>query len=90
RIEIALDLGDVKAGEFAEPFCELELELLRGDTRAVLKLAKQLLSPTGLRQGRLSKAARGYHQAQGNAPREKTPTANLRTAAKAPVEQGRE
>lgn len=72
RIEIALDLGDVKAGEFAEPICELELELLRGDTRAVLKLAKQLLSQTGLRQGSLSKAARGYHGAGECAAREYT------------------
>ena len=64
--------------------------MLRGDTRAVLKLAKQLLSQTGLRQGSLSKAARGYHLAQGNAPRENTPTAILRTAAKATVEQGLE
>jgi triphosphatase len=31
RIEIALDLGEVKAGEFQEPICELELELLEGD-----------------------------------------------------------
>ncbi|SUG31425.1 Uncharacterized protein ygiF ORFXE [Salmonella enterica subsp. arizonae] len=90
KIEIALDLGDVKAGEFAEPICELELELLSGDTRAVLKLAKQLLSQTGLRQGSLSKAARGYHLAQGNAPRENKPTAILRVAAKATVEQGLE
>ncbi len=72
RIEIALDLGDVKAGEFAEPICELELELLRGDTRAVLKLAKQLLSQTGLRQGSLSKAARGYHRRRECAAREYT------------------
>ncbi len=57
--------------------------------RAPLKLAKQLLSQTGLRQGSLSKAARGYHRA-GNAPRENTPTAILRTAAKATVEQGLE
>ena len=28
QIEIALDQGEVKAGEFAEPICELELELL--------------------------------------------------------------
>lgn len=49
RIEIALDQGEVKAGEFAEPICELELELLSGDTRAVLKLANQLVSQTGLR-----------------------------------------
>lgn len=65
RIEMALDLGEVKAGEFAEPICELELELLSGNTRAVLKLANQLVSQTGLRQGSLSKAARGYHLAQG-------------------------
>ncbi|GHK91798.1 hypothetical protein ECZU18_13790 [Escherichia coli] len=50
RIEIALDQGEVKAGEFAEPICELELELLSGDTRAVLKLANQLVSQTGLRR----------------------------------------
>lgn len=43
--------GEVKAGEFAEPICELELELLSGDTRAVLKLANQLVSQTGLRRG---------------------------------------
>ena len=42
RIEIALDLGDVKAGEFQEPICELELELLEGDANDVLKLARKL------------------------------------------------
>lgn len=49
QIEIALDRGS-ESGEFAEPICELELELLSGDTRAVLKLANQLVSQTGLRQ----------------------------------------
>lgn len=29
----------MKAGEFVEFICELELELFSGDTRAVLKLA---------------------------------------------------
>lgn len=90
QIEIALDLGDVKAGEFAEPICELELELLSGDTRAVLKLANQLVSQTGLRQGSLSKAACGYHLAQGNAPRELKPTSILKVPAKASIEQGLE
>ncbi|MBJ4955725.1 inorganic triphosphatase [Salmonella enterica subsp. enterica serovar Goldcoast] len=90
RIEIALDLGEVKAGEFAEPICELELELLSGDTRAVLKLASQLVSQTGLRQGSLSKAARGYHLAQGNAPREIKQTGILKVPAKANIEQGLE
>lgn len=90
QIEIALDLGEVKAGEFAEPLCELELELLSGDTRAVLKLANQLVTVDGLRQGSLSKAARGYHLAQGNALREIKPTSILKVPAKASIEQGLE
>ncbi|AMG93120.1 inorganic triphosphatase [Citrobacter amalonaticus] len=90
QIEIALDLGEVKAGELAEPICELELELLSGDTRAVLKLANQLVNQAGLRQGSLSKAARGYHLAQGNPPREIKPTAVLKAPAKATVEHGLE
>lgn len=90
QIEIALDLGEVKAGEFAEPICELELELLSGDVRAVLKLANQLVSQAGLRQGSLSKAARGYHLASGNAARDIKPTEVLKAPAKASVEQGLE
>lgn len=58
RIEIALDLGEVKAGEFQEPICELELELLEGNVNDVLKLARRLVNQSGLRQGSLSKAAR--------------------------------
>ena len=69
RIEVALDLGDVKAGEHQEAICELELELLSGETADVLTLAKQLAETGLLRQGSLSKAARGYHLAQGNEDR---------------------
>ncbi len=87
RIEIGLDLGEVKAGEFAEPICELELELLSGDAADILKLARQLATLSCLRQGSLSKAARGYHLAQGNAPRELRPTPFLQAAPKATVEQ---
>ncbi|NYZ51150.1 inorganic triphosphatase, partial [Escherichia coli] len=43
-----------------------------------------------LRQGSLSKAARGYHLAQGNPAREIKPTTILHVAAKADVEQGLE
>lgn len=90
RIEIALDLGEVKAGEFQEPICELELELLEGDTSDVLKLARKLVNQSGLRQGSLSKAARGYHLAAGNALRVVKETTVLRVAPKASVEQGME
>ncbi|MGS2871583.1 CYTH domain-containing protein [Enterobacter huaxiensis] len=90
RIEIALDLGEVKAGELQEPICELELELLEGDANDVLKLARKLVNQSGLRQGSLSKAARGYHLAAGNAPRVLKETTVLRVAPKASVEQGLE
>ncbi|MFY9995970.1 MAG: inorganic triphosphatase [Leclercia sp.] len=88
RIEIALDRGEVKAGEFQEPICELELELLEGNAGDLLKLARKLVTQSGLRQGSLSKAARGYHLAQGNAPRGLKPTQILHVAPKSSVEQG--
>ncbi|WP_151995989.1 CYTH domain-containing protein [Buttiauxella massiliensis] len=90
RIELALDLGEVKAGELAEPLCELELELLEGETADVLAFAKQLVAQPGLRQGSLSKAARGYHLVQGNMEREIKPLTVLRVPPKATVEQGLE
>ena len=90
RIELALDLGEVKAGAHAEPICELELELLSGNPADVLKLARQLVSQPGLRQGNLSKAARGYHLAQGKPAREIKPLTLLRLPPKATVEQGLE
>ncbi|UNK60751.1 inorganic triphosphatase [Buttiauxella ferragutiae] len=90
RIELALDLGEVKAGEQVEPLCELELELLEGETSDVLAFAKQLVAQPGIRQGSLSKAARGYHLAQGNVDREIKPLTVLRVAPKATVEQGLE
>lgn len=90
RIEIALDLGEVKAGEHQEPICELELELLQGNTADILKLARQLVNQAVLRQGSLSKAARGYHLAQGNAERLLRPTPVLQVAPKASIEQGLE
>ncbi|ROP58204.1 triphosphatase [Enterobacter sp. BIGb0383] len=90
RIEIALDLGEVKAGEHQEAICELELELLQGNTADVLKLARQLVGQAVLRQGSLSKAARGYHLAQGNEERLLRPTPVLQVAPKASIEQGLE
>ncbi|AGB76690.1 hypothetical protein D782_0635 [Enterobacteriaceae bacterium strain FGI 57] len=90
QIEIALDLGEVKAGDYQEPICELELELLSGETADVLTLAQQL-NQTGLvRQGSLSKAARGYHLAQGNEDRPLKPAEIMQIAPKSTIEQGLE
>ncbi len=54
----------------------------------MLKLARKLVTQSGLRQGSLSKAARGYHLAQGNEPRLLRPTEIMRVAPKSSVEQG--
>ena len=81
--------AEVKAGEHQEPICELELELLSGTTQDILTLARRRWIPV-LRQGSLSKAARGYHLAQGNEERPLTALTILRVAPKASVEQGLE
>lgn len=88
RIEIALDQGEIKAGALSEPLCELEMEILEGVTVDLLKLARQLVGTPGLRQGSLSKAARGYHLANGNGVRPLKPAGVLHVPAKSSVEQG--
>lgn len=88
EVEIGFDQGEVRAGEDSEAICELELELKSGETADLLALAAKLAEQGGLRQGSLSKAARGYHLAQGNVPRERQPLKVLKLAAKSTVEQG--
>ncbi|WP_213990792.1 inorganic triphosphatase [Sodalis sp. dw_96] len=88
EIEVAFDRGDVVAGELLEPICELELELLQGNTADLLAYAQTLTAEGGLRLGSLSKAARGYHLAEGNPPREVRALPLLRANPKATVEQG--
>lgn len=88
QIEVAFDQGAVTAGELSEPICELELELLQGITADLLSFAKSLTAAGGLRMGSLSKAARGYHLADGNPAFEPRALPLLRPAAKATVEQG--
>lgn len=68
-IEIAVDQGEIRAGECSEPLCELELELKNGRVADLLAFANELADLGGLRQGSLSKAARGYHLAKGNPAR---------------------
>lgn len=88
EIEIGLDQGEICAGELSEALCEVELELKQGNTEDLLALAHALAEQGGLRQGSLSKAARGYHLAQGDVARERRPLSVLKPAAKSSVEQG--
>ncbi|MDP5292095.1 CYTH domain-containing protein [Oceanimonas sp. CHS3-5] len=63
EIELALDEGEVQAGDQREPICELELELVRGDASVLFELAEHLVQGGGLRLGAVSKAQRGYRLA---------------------------
>ncbi|MCS6116456.1 CYTH domain-containing protein [Shewanella baltica] len=62
-VEVALDIGEITANGQQEALCELEFELLRGDTEALLKLAIQVASVVPVRLGKASKAQRGYRLA---------------------------
>lgn len=63
EIELALDEGEVQAGEWREPIHELELELVKGDASQLFELAEVLVKAGGLRLGAVSKAKRGYQLA---------------------------
>lgn len=86
-IELAFDNGDVSAGDLSEPILELEMELKSGRTEDLLELAQELAEWGGMRQGSLSKAARGYHLARGNPPRECRPLGIFVPEAKSTIDQ---
>ncbi|MBB3190743.1 CYTH domain-containing protein [Halomonas cerina] len=58
-LEVALDLGEIRAGERTATIRELELELKDGDEAAMLDLAEILAKTVPLRPSDTSKAARG-------------------------------
>lgn len=66
EIEVALDRGEIRAGEASEPICEIELELKSGSVTALFELARQLLEIAPLRLENASKAERGYRLAAGS------------------------
>lgn len=59
-IEVALDLGHVEAGGRTTEFCELELELIEGPTRALFDLALSMAAETRLLASSQSKVDRGF------------------------------
>lgn len=62
-MEIALDQGEVRAGDRIEPICEIELELKSGPPDGLFAAALDLLERVPLRVDSRSKAARGYQLA---------------------------
>lgn len=59
-VEVALDQGEISAGERSTPICEVELELKDGAVSALFALARTLQRAAPLRVGQASKAERGY------------------------------
>lgn len=59
-IEIALDRGEVVAGERRAPVCEIELELKGGSPSALFSFARRIDAVTPARLGVLNKAERGF------------------------------
>ncbi|MCL4800648.1 MAG: CHAD domain-containing protein [Burkholderiales bacterium] len=58
--ELALDRGEVRAGDRAEAISEVELELRAGEPARLFELAGAVLKDVPLRVGFRSKAERGY------------------------------
>ena len=60
QIELVFDLGCITVEGASESICELELELVSGETKDLFTLAQLLADNFLLRPGIKSKAARGY------------------------------
>lgn len=63
-VEVALDVGQFIAGDKVAPICELELELLAGEPRALFDVAQQIAGVIAVLPLAMSKAERGYALAQ--------------------------
>jgi len=59
-IAIADDSGEIRAGRYAEPIREVELELETGDPRVLFMLARKIGDEVPVRLGVRSKSERGY------------------------------
>jgi inorganic triphosphatase YgiF len=60
EIEVALDVGVLRAGRRRAPICEAELELISGNPARLYELALAMQANLPLRIERRTKAARGY------------------------------
>jgi triphosphatase len=65
RVELALDRGEIRAGDASMPVCELEYELKAGDRRALIAFGRAGVREHGLWLDTVSKAARGDRLARG-------------------------
>ena len=68
QIEVAFDRGAIRADGRETPICEIELELKRGEPRALFELAQSMRALAPVRLQPLDKAARGYGLVTGAPP----------------------
>ncbi len=68
-IEVAADVGEIRAGDATEPIAEIELELREGSAEHIFDLALALHRIGGVRIEQRSKAERGYALSTDLAPR---------------------
>ncbi|MDJ0608257.1 MAG: CHAD domain-containing protein [Kiloniellales bacterium] len=65
EVELALDSGEIAAGEESLPICEAELELVSGSSQRIFELALALSKRIDFRLETRTKAARGYQLSAG-------------------------
>ncbi|SHN78080.1 Inorganic triphosphatase YgiF, contains CYTH and CHAD domains [Bradyrhizobium erythrophlei] len=66
QVELAVDRGDVSAGRRSSPIAEFEVELKRGRTADLFRLARNCQRKTGGELDLRSKSERGYRLADGD------------------------
>src|SRR5262249_37397063 len=67
-IELSIDRGKVQAGGQCSPLCEVELELKRGQSAELFRLARGLAEQVPVQLAVKSKAERGYALVTGEKP----------------------
>jgi inorganic triphosphatase YgiF len=87
RIEMALDLGQIQAGEHTETISEVELELIEGKPTDLLKTGRALTETLPVRLFNASKAERGYRLGEYTPPAGVTKPGRLGLRKKASAEQ---
>ncbi|MDE2183866.1 MAG: CHAD domain-containing protein [Alphaproteobacteria bacterium] len=68
-LELAIDRGQIKVGDDSEPISEIEIELKRGDSREVGRIAGRIAGDVPASYFPLSKPARGYALREGHVAR---------------------
>ena len=68
KMEVVFDLGEVSHDQESIPICEIELELVSGDTSHLFDIAENIIQLIPCRLSDVTKAARGYQILQGNLP----------------------